>query len=204
MPEYVDIEDIGTYDTTIITDELINKESSLPDASNNDLPSEWHGICACYKEFASWGARSNNFDNFMNERDFQEMKNAGFNYVRIWTSWYHFQDPYMNSNFNVNLDEETRNNPDMVNMEELRYMDQLIAWAMEYDMHICICFSDTPGLENPGVTTHDQWFDTDYCTNEIYRNEYDYFKPGLCITTNPYLFEKNGEIYFLTSLLQAS
>lgn len=35
--------------------------------------------------------------------------------------------------------------------------------------------------------------------NEIYRNEYDYFKPGLCITTNPYLFEKNGEIYFLTS-----
>ena len=34
---------------------------------------------------------------------------------------------------------------------------------------------------------------------EIYRNEYDYFKPGLCQYTSPYLFEKNGEMYFLTS-----
>ena len=172
LPEYVEIENIGTYDTTIITDELLNKESSLPEASNENLPGEWHGICMCYKEFASWGARSNSVDNFLNERDFQEIKNAGFNYVRIWTSWYHLQDPYMNSENNVNLTDEIRNNSDMVNLQEIKYMDQLIAWAMEYDMHLSICFSDTPGLENPGVTTHDQWFDTDYCTNEIYRNEY--------------------------------
>lgn len=172
LPEYVEIEDIGTYDTTIITAELLNKESSLPEASNEHLPVEWHGICMCYKEFASWGARCNSVDNFLNERDFQEMKNAGFNYVRIWTSWYHLQDPYMNSENSVNLDAKIRNNPDMVNLQELRYMDQLIAWAMEYDMHLSICFSDTPGLEKPGITTHDQWFDTDYCTNEIYRNEY--------------------------------
>ena len=172
MPEYVEIENIGTYDTTIITNELLNKESGLPEASNENLPSEWHGIFMYYKEFASWGTRCNSADNFMNERDFQEMKNAGFNYVRIATSWYHLQDPYMNSDFNVNLDDEIRNNPDMVNLQELRYMDQLIAWAMEYDMHLSICFSDTPGLEKPGVTGHDQWFDTDYCTNEIYRSEY--------------------------------
>lgn len=172
LPEYVEIENIGTYDTTIITDELLSKESSLPEASNEHLPGEWHGIFTYYKEFASWGARSNSVDNFLNERDFQEMKNAGFNYLRIATSWYHLQDPYMNSENNVNLSDEIRNNPDMVNLQELKYMDQLIAWAMEYDMHLSICFSDTPGLENPGVTTHDQWFDTDYCTNEIYRNEY--------------------------------
>ena len=35
--------------------------------------------------------------------------------------------------------------------------------------------------------------------DEIYRNEYDYFKPGLSILTYPYLFEKNGEMYFLTA-----
>lgn len=127
LPEYVEIQNIGTYDTTIITDELLNKESSLPEASNENLPSEWHGICMCYKEFASWGARSNSVDNFLNERDFQEIKNAGFNYVRIWTSWYHLQDPYMNSENNVNLDDEIRNNSDMVNLQEIKYMDQLIA-----------------------------------------------------------------------------
>ncbi len=172
LPEYVEIEDIGTYDTTIITDELLNKESALPEASNEKLPVEWHGICMCYKEFASWGARGTGADNFLNERDFQEIKNAGFNYIRMWTSWYRLQDPYMNSEYNVNLDDEIRNNPDMVNLQEIKYMDQLIAWAMEYDMHLSICFSDTPGLEKPGVTSHDQWFNTDYCTNEIYRNEY--------------------------------
>ena len=32
---------------------------------------------------------------------------------------------------------------------------------------------------------------------ELYRNMY--VKPGLCETTCPYLFEKNGEMYFLTS-----
>lgn len=172
LPEYVEIEDIGTYDTTIITEELLNKESALPEASNEHLPVEWHGICMCYKEFASWGARSTGADNFLNERDFQEIKNAGFNYIRMWTSWYRMQDPYMNSEYNVNLDDEIRNNPDMVNLQELKYMDQLIAWAMEYDIHLSICFSDTPGLENPGVTSHQEWFDTDYCTNEIYRSEY--------------------------------
>ena len=35
--------------------------------------------------------------------------------------------------------------------------------------------------------------------DELYRNEYDYFKPGLSIETYPYLFEKNGEMYFLTA-----
>ena len=34
---------------------------------------------------------------------------------------------------------------------------------------------------------------------ELFRNEYDYFKPGLCQYTSPYLFERNGEMYFLTS-----
>ena len=35
--------------------------------------------------------------------------------------------------------------------------------------------------------------------NEISSNYHDYFKPGLCSTTPPYLFENNGEMYFLTS-----
>lgn len=75
MPEYVEIENIGTYDKTIITDELLNKESTLPEASNEHLPGEWNGICMEYKAFASWGARINGADNFINKRDFLEFKN---------------------------------------------------------------------------------------------------------------------------------
>ena len=54
----------------------------------------------------------------------------------------------------------------------------------------------------PGLTYHSEQpllslFSSD--GTEIYRNEYDYFKPGLCQYTSPYLFERNGEIFFLTT-----
>lgn len=169
-PEYVNIEDVGSYNPDIITDDLLNKDTTLPEASNQDLPGEWHGISYNYQN-ATWGATGNR-DWFMNERDFQEIQDSGFNFVRIWTSWYHLLSPYMNTANPVRLDEETMNRTDVVNLKELEYWDQLLAWAMEYDVHIQICFTDTPGLDisvfNAGWG---EWFGTEYCTGEIFTNE---------------------------------
>lgn len=169
-PEYVSIEDVGSYNPDIITDDLLNKDTTLPEASNQDLPGEWHGISYGYQN-ATWGATGNR-DWFMNERDFQEIQDSGFNFVRIWTSWYHLLSPYMNTANPVRLDEETMNRTDVVNLKELEYWDQLLAWAMEYDVHIQICFTDTPGLDisvfNAGWG---EWFGTEYCTGEIFTNE---------------------------------
>lgn len=169
-PEYVDIADVGSYDNTIITDELLSKDSALPDADNSHLPSEWHGIMWEYRAGAVWGTVcTGNTESFMNERDFQVLKDAGFNCVRLFTSWYHMQDPYMNTQSKTRLDDEIQNNPRMVNLQELRYYDQLIAWAIEYDMHIEINFIDLPGLT---VSDNwDDWFNSLYSTNEIFTNK---------------------------------
>lgn len=170
-PEYVDIQDVGTYNTDIITDDLLQKDTALPQASNQKLPGNWRGISYNYQN-ATWGALNGHSDWFMNERDFQEIHNSGFNFVRIWTSWYHLLSPYMNTANPVRLDEETMNRTDVVNLKELEYWDQLLAWAMEYDVHIQICFTDTPGLDisvfNAGWG---DWFNTEYCTDEIFKNK---------------------------------
>ena len=170
-PEYVSIEDVGTYNSEIITDDLLKKDTTLPDASNQELPGEWHGVCYNYQN-ATWGALYGHSDLFMNERDFQEMHDSGFNFVRIWTSWYHLIDPYMNTSNPVRLDEETRNRTDIVNLKELEYWDQLLAWAIEYDIHVQICFQDTPGLDiSVFESGWGDWFGTEYCTGEIFTNE---------------------------------
>lgn len=170
-PEYIDIEDVGTYNTEIITTELLNKETTLPQASNQKIPGEWHGISYDYQN-ATWGALSGHSDWFMNERDFQEIHDSGFNIVRIWTSWYQLLSPYLNTPNQVRLDRTGLDYKKVVNLKELEYWDQLLAWAMEYDIHIQICFTDTPGLDI-GVyeAGWDEWFNTEYCTGEIFKNE---------------------------------
>lgn len=170
-PEYVHIADVGTYDSSIITDELLNKETSLPEASNQHIPAEWHGISYKYQD-SIWGALNGQPDWFINERDFEQIHDSGFNMIKIWTSWYHLMDPYMNTGNQTRLDEETKNSTDMVNLKELEYWDQILAWAMKYDIHVQICFEDTPGLDlSVFESGFDDWFRSGYCTNEIFSNE---------------------------------
>ena len=170
-PEYVNIADVGTYDTAIITDELLNKETSLPQASNQKIPGEWRGISYDYQN-RTWGALNGHSDWFINERDFQQIHDAGFNMVKIWTSWYHLLDPYMTSKDKVRLDKETKQCTDLVNLKELEYWDQILAWAIKYDIHVQISFQDTPGLDiSVFERGFSDWFDTGYCTNEIFKNE---------------------------------
>lgn len=170
-PEYVNIADVGTYDPEIITEDLLNKETPLPQASNQKIPGEWHGIGYDYQN-GTWGALSGQSDWFMNERDFQEMHDSGFNMVRIWTSWYQLLSPYLNTPNQVRLDRTELDYKKVVNLKELEYWDQLLAWAMEYDIHIQICFTDTPGLDiSVYESGWDDWFTTEYCTGEIFKNE---------------------------------
>lgn len=171
QPEYVSIADVGTYNEDIITEELLNKDTVLPEASNQNIPGSWHGISYDYQN-GTWGALSGHSDWFMNERDFQEIHDTGFNMVRIWTSWYQLKSPYLNTPNPVRVDEELKNQDDLVNLKELEYWDQMIAWAIEYDIHIQICFQDTPGLDIEKYEAGwGDWFVSGYCTNEIFTNE---------------------------------
>ena len=41
---YVQLSDVGSYDKTIITDDLLNADTNLPEVTQAQLPSDWKGV----------------------------------------------------------------------------------------------------------------------------------------------------------------
>ena len=122
---YMQLSDVGTYDKGIITDDLLNAESDLPEVTQAQLPAEWKG--------AGLGSSKNdggsNFCTDFRETDIQFLADNGFNFARIFFSFSTLRFP--------DYPEDGR----LVNENELRDLDQLIAWGMEYGVHIQIAMS---------------------------------------------------------------
>ena len=122
---YIQLSDVGTYDKGIITDDLLNAESDLPEVTQAQLPAEWKG--------AGLGSSKNdggsNFCTDFRETDIQFLADNGFNFARIFFSFSTLRFP--------DYPEDGR----LVNENELRDLDQLIAWGMEYGVHIQIAMS---------------------------------------------------------------
>ena len=122
---YVQLADVGTYDKSIITDELLNADSDLPEVTQAHLPSNWKGAgLSCSKNEGS-GAGCIDF----RETDIKLLADTGFNFTRIFFSFSTLRFP--------DYPEDGR----LVNENELRDLDQLIAWGMEYGVHIQIAMS---------------------------------------------------------------
>lgn len=119
------LSDVGTYDKGIITDDLLNAESDLPEVTQAQLPAEWKG--------AGLGSSKNdggsNFCTDFRETDIQFLADNGFNFARIFFSFSTLRFP--------DYPEDGR----LVNENELRDLDQLIAWGMKYGVHIQIAMS---------------------------------------------------------------
>lgn len=122
---YVQLSDIGVYDKTILTDELLSADTDLPDVTQAQLPSEWKG--------AGLGSSKNdggsNFCTDFRETDIKFLSDNGFNFARIFFSFSTLRFP--------DYPEDGR----LVNENELRDLDQLIAWGIEYGVHIQIAMS---------------------------------------------------------------
>lgn len=141
------LSDVGTYDKGIITDDLLNAESDLPEVTQAQLPAEWKG--------AGLGSSKNdggsNFCTDFRETDIQFLADNGFNFARIFFSFSTLRFP--------DYPEDGR----LVNENELRDLDQLIAWGMEYGVHIQIAMSfylDEGGNDKTGdsIAANDaQW-----------------------------------------------
>ena len=77
----VPYEEVATFDETIITPELLSRETTLPEASSSHLPTEWHGIYYTY---------SAKLEDHPLESDIQLIHEAGFNplfhelYTFLW------------------------------------------------------------------------------------------------------------------------
>lgn len=131
LPEYVDLSEVPAH---TIPKELYSNENLLPDASNSSIP-RWHGLPYGPKSYALAQAFGGSNDCCYRESDFQLMHDTGFNLVEIYVSPTRFAWPYQN--------EDLR----QVNEVELEYLDQAIAWAFQYGLHVQVTFTDSPSLQ---------------------------------------------------------
>jgi len=121
---YISVYDHTTYDTTIITEELLNSPSNLPEPTHGKLPSTWKGM--------GISKTKDTVNHYY--RDFQEAEIAflaenGFNFTRIFFDFPSLRYP------------EFPEDMTLINEQELRELDQLIAWGIEYDVHVQISIS---------------------------------------------------------------
>ena len=119
--EMVSYADTYTFDTSIITPELLAKETTLPDASCAELPSEWRGTLI-YNGRMPAGFLDRMPDKHYYEYMFQTVKDAGLNFVGITFDFSRLQGPELQTG--------------MLNETRLKELDQVIAWCMERDIHV--------------------------------------------------------------------
>lgn len=125
-PEYVPIADATEYNHDIITDELLNAPSTLPEASNTSLP-YWTGFTS-----ESKGRTTHDFiaATYWFEDELRFVSENGFNFYRAFYDFSNLSDPGDSQNVNIHALEE---------------IDQLIAWGMKYNVHIQISLGGLPG-----------------------------------------------------------
>lgn len=140
--EMVSYADTYGFDTSIITPELLAKETTLPDASCEKLPSEWRGTLI-YNSRVIHQALDRMPDKHYYEYEIQAVKDAGFNFVGITFDFSRLQGPELQ----VGMLNETR----------LKELDQVIAWCMERDIHIDLRCCGVGGLSYDAGDYWYQW-----------------------------------------------
>ncbi len=119
--DYISIAEAGTYDRDIITDELLNRESNLPEVKQDKLPTAWKGSGLSVPKNSS-----GLFHLHFREADIRFLAENGFNFTRLF------------------FDFETLRYPDypeawdQINQCELKDLDQLLAWCIKYGVHLQI------------------------------------------------------------------
>ena len=144
---YVPIDEVGTYNEDIITSELL-VSNTLPQLDKAALP-YWTGLIL--EEKLSVNFRNDVWDDYTgggwywNEEEIRYMSENGFNCVRACYSLSFLSHP-----------EDVM----QINVSELEQLDELIAWCIQYDMHLILSQCGLPGKWN---SWGDNWqYDFDY------------------------------------------
>ena len=152
--EMVAYADTAAFDASIITPELLAKETSLPDASCTQLPSEWRGTLMFDMGRVISQALGGNPDKRIYEHEIQALKDTGFNFVGLVFDFSVLQGPIPQDG--------------KLNETRLKELDQVIAWCMERDIHVdlrCV---------GPGGLTKDDSFEAWLQWNHDSVNSVDY------------------------------
>lgn len=133
VPNYKVLEDVGSYNKTIITDVLLKQNSSLPDASNSELP-DWKGFNVDHLSNITHGALSGMPELWTFEADIRTIAEAGGDFANVRVGWGSLSGPDYPAD-------------DMVNVSEIEYLDRIISWGMKYGVHIQFCFTEGPAMD---------------------------------------------------------
>lgn len=142
MPTFVAPEDVGSFNPDIITEELLTKETTLPEASCSHLPSEWHGVVM--DDMQQTDQSSIHQDLEVYEYEIQAVKDAGFNYIGLNLDFSYLQDyelfaDSMKQPYKKLVDAQDKGK---LSLERLEKLDQVIAWCMERDIHVNLRCTD--------------------------------------------------------------
>lgn len=131
----VPYEECASANDAILTAELLNRETDLPDASCTHLPEQWHGVNL--KQLRQMRYDTGHFDAEVYEYEIQAVKDAGFNYIGLQLDFSWLQGHSY-----------TRTNPldGQLDKNHLEKLDQILAWCMERDIHLDIRASKVGGL----------------------------------------------------------
>ena len=133
VPQFVAPENVSQYNTDIITPDLLSKGTDLPAASCQQLPA-WHGVVMKDMGYRDRGMHP---DDRIYEYEIRAVKEAGFNQIGLeldfgWLQEQALQDPDF-APFEGLVAEE---NVGSFSQERLEQLDQVLAWCMEYDIHL--------------------------------------------------------------------
>ena len=135
-PDFVPYGQSMHYDESIITPDLLSKETTLPDASCSHLPAEWHGVNL---------SETGQTDQITQAHELDVIKNAGFNFVRLTFNAKYYHGRTAEYTYGVDA------HPEGLNENRLKELDQLLAWCMERDIHlnlVCLYGHDWPSYAN--------------------------------------------------------
>lgn len=160
----VSYDEVLGYDKNIITAELLDKQSALPDCSNQFLP-QWKGQMVPCMMHPTKTANDRDTDDIITETDIKIISEAGFNFVGLDISFTSLQDPFYQSG--------------MVNKSQLEYLDQILAWCIQYDIHLEIRCATPPCTDDWAQYVDDfskiESMSKEMFTNNAIRDEFTAF-----------------------------
>lgn len=131
---YVPIDEVGTYNTDIITEDLLNG-CTLADVDKADLP-YWTGYILENKIWANqvytekW-EDYNAGGQYFCEDEIRFLAENGFNCARVLYGFTFLSNP---------------DDIYSINVSELEQLDELIAWGLKYNIHILLSITGLPGM----------------------------------------------------------
>ena len=133
LPEFIAPEEMGSYNSEIITQELLTKETDLPEASCQKLPAEWHGVVM---DDMDWLGQYTHLDGNVYEYEIKAVKDAGFNFIAFNLDFNNLQEYYLFDEEDVYADAVDMQDKGKFSLVRLEQLDQVLAWCMKYDIHL--------------------------------------------------------------------